>query len=99
MRFLAERTRETSSDDEAGGREWDRPGPPQRGCRAGDPGAGQGAVSRDECFSASTPGVPAARTLRGGVARSGCSRTGPAFIAEEIIEAVHYRPPPPKSSS
>jgi hypothetical protein len=65
-------------DFHAGGRERGRPGPPQRGCRAGDPGAGRGGVSRDKGFSPSTPGVPAARTLRGGVARWGCSRTGPA---------------------
>ena len=52
-------------DFHAGGRERGRP-------------AGRGGVSRDKGFSPSTPGVPAARTLRGGVARWGCSRTGPA---------------------
>jgi hypothetical protein len=50
------------SDDEAGGRERGRP-------------AGRGAVSRDECFSAST--------------RWGCSRTGPAIIAVEMIDTLH----------
>ena len=69
------------SDAEAGGRERGRPKAPQRGCRVGDPTAGRGAVGRDRCNSASTPGVPAARLLRGVVARWGCSRTGPAFIA------------------
>ena len=29
-----------------------------RGCRAGDPGAGRGGVSRDKGFSPSTPGSP-----------------------------------------
>ncbi len=43
-------------DYHAGGRERGRPGPPQRGCRAGDPGAGRGGVSRDKGFSPSTPG-------------------------------------------
>jgi hypothetical protein len=37
--------------------------------------AGRGAVSRDKCISAST--------------RWGCSRTGPALIAVEMMHTLH----------
>ena len=38
------------------------------------------------------PGVPAARGLRGGVARWGCSRPGPAFAAVEVARTVYLEP-------
>src|SRR5947207_5696236 len=49
---LVEQMREEYNDDGAGGRERGRPEAPA---------AARGAVSRDKCVSASTPGVPAAR--------------------------------------
>src|SRR5439155_19446693 len=55
----------------AGGRERGRLGTPTRLPRWGPRPAGRGGVSRDKRFSPSTPGVPTARTLRGGVARTG----------------------------
>jgi hypothetical protein len=45
-----------------------RLGTPTRLPRWGPRPAGRGGVSRDKRFSPSTPGVPTARTLRGGVA-------------------------------
>ena len=76
------------SDGEAGGREQAAPRHPNAAA-ALDPAAGRGAaVGRDRCRSASTPGVPAARLLRGGVAWWGCSRTGPAFIAVGMTQTL-----------
>src|SRR5712691_11412019 len=83
---LVEQMREEYSDDGAGGRERGRPEAPQRGCRVGPR---RRARSRDKCVSASTPGSPPRGLLRGGVARWGCSRTGPALIAVDMTHTLH----------
>ena len=55
-----------------------RPGHPNAAAALGAPPLGRGGVSRDKGFSPSTPGSPPRVFQRGGVARVGWSRTGPA---------------------
>src|SRR5204863_6238925 len=55
-----------------------RPRHPNAAAALGAPPLGRGGVSRDERFSPSTPGSRPRVFQRGGVARAGCWRTGPA---------------------
>src|SRR5439155_9717480 len=55
-----------------------RPRHPNAAAASGAPPLGRGGVSRDKGFSPSTPGSPPRVFQRGGVARVGWSRTGPA---------------------
>ena len=77
------------SDGEAGGRERVAPRHPNAAA-ALDPAAGRGAaVGRDRCHSASPPpGSPPRGFCAVGVARWGCSRTGPAFIAVGMTQTL-----------